>query len=216
MRGTDEHRNLELNQFQLDKEPMSLTFYGRANKTYKGGLNQRHISPKTIKHVFSDPKLFLIYEEYIQLVRMISTDENGSEPFYRRPLENKNNLKTFSKQCLGVNKLSKLMKSICEEGGLKGAFSNHSGKRTCATQLYQAGIQEQEIMGRTGHRSVQSVRKYKRPSGEMLEEISNVLEPPVKREKVEMEVSESTERMCSKSGCTGVTAYNNCVFEFKF
>lgn len=36
---------------------------------------------------------------------------------------------------------------------------------------------EQEIMERTGHRSVESVCKYKHPSEEMLCDISNALEP---------------------------------------
>ena len=72
---------------------------------------------------------------------------------------------------------------MCEEGGLDGNFTNHSGKRTCATALYQAGVEEQEIMNRTGHRSIESVRQYKRSSDEMLKEISSVLEP--KRVKTE-------------------------------
>ena len=39
--------------------------------------------------------------------------------------------------------------------------TSHSGKRTCVTQLYMAGVDEQEIMQRTGHRSEKSVQKYK-------------------------------------------------------
>lgn len=45
------------------------------------------------------------------------------------------------------------MKSIFEKGGLEGQFSNHSGKRTSATQLYRADVEEQETMQRTGHRN---------------------------------------------------------------
>lgn len=52
------------------------------------------------------------------------------------------------------------MKVIAEKGGLSGNFMNHSGKRTCATQMYIEGVPEQEIMKRTGHRS-EAVRKYK-------------------------------------------------------
>ena len=69
------------------------------------------------------------------------------------------------------------MKTMCTEAGIEGYFTNHSGKRTCATTLYQRGVPEQEIMNRTGHRSVESVRKYKRASDEMLKDISNILEP---------------------------------------
>ena len=59
----------------------------------------------------------------------------------------------YGDQVVGVNKLKNMMEIICERGGLKGNYSNHSGKRTCATQLYMAGVDEQEIMSRTGHRS---------------------------------------------------------------
>ena len=56
------------------------------------------------------------------------------------------------------------MKTICEKGELTGHYTNHSGKRTCATQLYNQNVDEQEIMRRTGHRSTTAVRKYKRAS----------------------------------------------------
>ena len=71
------------------------------------------------------------------------------------------------------------MRVICTEGGLQGNYSNHSGKRTCATQLYMSGVEEQQIMARTGHRSQAGVRKYKRCSAEMDASVSNVLDPPI-------------------------------------
>lgn len=99
--------------------------------------------------------MYNIYKEYICLVLSVSDDGDSAGPFYRRALEGRK----FSKQCIGVNKLSTMMKSMCEEGGLSGNFTNHSGKRTCATALYQAGVEEQKIMARTGHRSIESVRQ---------------------------------------------------------
>ena len=79
------------------------------------------------------------------------------------------------------------MKTICAKAGLVGNFTNHSGKRTCATQLYNAGVAEQEIMKRTGHRSEKSVRKYKRSSDEISENVSNVLNPPSNKKIVKSE-----------------------------
>ena len=79
--------------------------------------------------------------------------------FYRRPLAVGIR---YGEQVLGINKIKELMKEITGKAGLVGNFTNHSGKRTCATQLYQAGVDEQEIMSRTGHRSETAVRKYKR------------------------------------------------------
>ncbi|VDI48109.1 Hypothetical predicted protein [Mytilus galloprovincialis] len=57
----------------------------------------------------------------------------------------------YGKSPLRVNKLHALMRELCHKGGLLGNYMNHSGKRTCAAALYHAGIDEQEIMTRTGH-----------------------------------------------------------------
>ena len=144
----------------------------------------------------------------MRLTTINDDDPNGV--FYRRALEGKK----FSKQCIGINKLSTLMKSICEEGGLEGNFSNHSGKRTCATALYQAGIEEQEIMNRTGHRSVDSVRQYKRPSDDMITEISSVLEP--KRIKTSAACTITTPVCASVDGDTSASGaiFTHCTFNF--
>ena len=106
-------------------------------------------------------------------------------PFYRRPL-NGAPLR-YGQQTIGINKLKSFMKTICAKAGLVGNFTNHSGKRTCATQLYNAGVAEQEIMKRTGHRSEKSVRKYKRSSDEISENVSNVLNPPSNKKIVKSE-----------------------------
>ena len=45
-----------------------------------------------------------------------------------------------------------------------------------ATRLHQSGyVEEQHIMERTGHRSTEAVRSYKRTSKEQLEEVSDIL-----------------------------------------
>ena len=70
-------------------------------------------------------------------------------------------------QPIGINILSKYLKSMCTEAKINmdgRRFTNHSGKVTCATRLFQTGtFDEQTIMSRTGHRST-AVRSYKRPS----------------------------------------------------
>ncbi|XP_069136669.1 uncharacterized protein [Argopecten irradians] len=76
---------------------------------------------------------------------------------------------------IGVYKLNSIMKNMCKNAEFERNFSNHSGKRTCATSLYHAGFDEQMIMERTGHRST-AVRAYKRPSEHQQVEISRTLE----------------------------------------
>ena len=44
--------------------------------------------------------------------------------------------------------MSRKVKNKCSAAGLKGYFTNHSGKRTCTT-LFQSKIDEQEICRQT-------------------------------------------------------------------
>lgn len=86
----------------------------------------------------------------------------------------------FSTQCIGRNKLAGLIKEMCQKAGLKGNFTNHSGKVTCATGLFEASVDEQLIMSQTGHRST-AVRCYKHPTADHDVVLSNVLQPPPNR-----------------------------------
>jgi hypothetical protein len=89
------------------------------------------------------------------------------------------------------------MKEITTKTGLQGNYTNHSGKRTCATQLYIAGIPDQEIMARTGHRTETAVRKYKRSSSQIHEEVSQVLNPSSKVVKSENNSESEPMEACS-------------------
>ena len=72
-----------------------------------------------------------------------------------------------------------MIKVIWAHAELSGNYTNHSGKRTCVTQLYMAGVDEQEIMQRTGHRSEKSVQKYNKvASSEIQKQVAAVLDPP--------------------------------------
>lgn len=131
----------------------------------------------------------------------------------------------YGEQVLEVNELKGLMKEIAGKVGLEGNFTNHSGKRTCATQLYQAGIDEQEI----GHRSEVAVRKYKRSNSALQERVSEVLNPPnVKKMTCRTTVVEMSEFENNREenlnppsdsmvtrGAVKKSVFNNCVFHFK-
>ena len=121
------------------------------------------------KFISGERNITAFFEEYLAAL--------GSRgPFNRRPL---NGLPLrYGEQVVRVNKLKNLMKTICERGGLKGNYTNHSGKRTCANQLYMAGIDEQEIMNRTRHRFEKSVHQYKRSATNIQRKVAALLGPP--------------------------------------
>lgn len=75
------------------------------------------------------------------------------------------------------------MKEMCQKAGHTGNFTNHSGKVTCATRLFEANVDEQLIRRQTGHRST-AVRCYKRPTTDHDVMVSNILHPPPKKVKV--------------------------------
>ena len=54
-------------------------------------------------------------------------------------------------------------------------FTNHSLRRSCATNLYDNGVPEQVIQETTGHRSVEGIRAYKRTSLAMKRKMSAIL-----------------------------------------
>ena len=62
---------------------------------------------------------------------------------------------------------------MCKEAGITGFKTNHSLRATAATRLYASGIDEQLVMERTSHRSVEGICSYKR--AEQQENVSDVL-----------------------------------------
>ena len=75
-----------------------------------------------------------------------------------------------------------------------GFKTTHSLRVTTATRLFQSGVEEQLIMSRTGHHSIEGIRTYKRISEEQKLALSSVLnnatngididQPPKKRIKL--------------------------------
>lgn len=161
-----------------------------------------------------------LFEQYLQAV--------GTGYFYKRPLSGSNGTVRYGNQPVGVNKIKTFMKTIAKKGGLSGNYTNHSGKKTCATVLYDQNVDEQEIMQRTGHRSTAAVRKYKRATPQVVERTSNALNPPeAKHQKTETTVlqdgkqSPESEKQ-SRNVLSDITnslpqgsCFNNCTFNFR-
>ena len=76
---------------------------------------------------------------------------------------------------VGHNTLSKTVHRLCNMAGINGYKTNHSLRVTTATRLFQSGVDEQLIMARTGHRSLDGIRTYKRVSDEQHKQVSAIL-----------------------------------------
>ena len=175
LRAADEHKRLEPSQFICgdDENGDFLRYIGRSCKNWQGGLNHRKVEAKDLT-IYADPSLgsrcaVSCFKLYLSLI-----PTNGH--FYYRPIGD--NPPRFSAQVIGIHKLENTVKDFCQQAGFQGFFTNHSGKVTCATELFKHNIDEQLIMKQTGHRSVDAVRLYKRPSVEHKLQVSGILQAP--------------------------------------
>ena len=85
---------------------------------------------------------------------------------------------------LGHNVLGGMVAKMCQSTGLQGHDTNHSLHATSATRMFEASIDEQLIMQRTGHSTTAKVCLYKRV-GENLRAIASDVLNGSKRIKVE-------------------------------
>ena len=74
-----------------------------------------------------------------------------------------------------IHVLQRTVAKLYEQARFKGYFKNHSLRATEATRLYDAGVDEQLITEKTGHRS-SAVRSYKRPQDAQLVKISEIIQ----------------------------------------
>ena len=80
---------------------------------------------------------------------------------------------------IGHNTLKVYIKRMFNLPGIDTTrfITNHSGKVTLCTTLFNDGFDDQMVGQRSGHRST-SVDSYKRPGDSLLHSISNRLQPP--------------------------------------
>lgn len=67
-----------------------------------------------------------------------------------------------------------LANNMCDKVGIDRK-NNHSLRATGATEMFAANVPEKLIQSRTGHRSVEALRLYERPSHDQYQAVSNVL-----------------------------------------
>ena len=178
LRSGDEHRRLRFTNVQLVEKRGCLPYLlytEAASKNNPGVLKHRKIQNKQVTHYANverpDRCFVQLYKEYC-LHRPANV---VGDVFYLAPLSKPRGMVWFKNQAIGVHTLSSTVKRLCEKAGIEGYKSNHSLRVTAATRLFQSGVDEQLIMERTGHRSTDGVRAYKRICPEQSEQVSKML-----------------------------------------
>ena len=178
LRSGQEHRDLQTTQFEVvnptDAEPY-LIYTENVSKNNPGGLSHRKITPKRVVHHSNSAnpnrclvKLFEKYMSHRPLGKITTA-------FYLKALKKPQGNVWYTQTPVGHNTLAKTVQRLCTAAGIPGYKTNHSLRVTAATRLFNSGVDEQLIMSRTGHRSIEGVRTYKRVSEEQAKAVSEVL-----------------------------------------
>jgi len=175
LRGGEEHANLSIEQFSIQDRngKRCIVYKETVSKTSAGGLRTTRIRPKEVVHFENETNPERCHVRLFE--QFLGVRPAGTTRFYLQPAKHPTSV-WFTNRPIGKNKLASFLTNMCSEAGLVGKKTNHSLRATCATRLYQAGVEEQQIMERTGHRSVTGVRCYKRTSDVHIEHCSAVLD----------------------------------------
>ena len=188
LRSGNEHRSLRFSSSQIqavvrEGERPYLLYTEDCSKNHPGGLKGRHFKRKVVKHYANLNNPQRCFVRIFQKYRELCPPNPKNNAFYLQPLKKHSATLWYSREPLGHNKLAKTVSDMCSKAGIKGFRTNHSLRATSATRLFSAGADEQLIMERTGHQSVDGVRSYKRTSNHFNEEVSDILNRSEKRHK---------------------------------
>lgn len=192
LRSGSEHRQLRMGNIELVEKPgevSCLVYTECVSKNHQGGLKHRKLKTKQVVHhanTENPERCFVrLYRKYKEHLPDIIQDDT---PFYLTPIPKPKGKVWYKKTPIGVHTLEGTIARLCKKAGVSGFKTNHSLRVTAATRLYQEGLDEQLIMERTGHRSLDGVRAYKRTSKEQQELVSAALnKQTVKKPKISCE-----------------------------
>ena len=204
LRSGKEHRNLRFSSSQMetvnkDGERPYILYTEDCSKKHPGGLKGRRIKRKAVKHCANTTNPHWCFVSILQKYRELCPP--NPIPFYLQPLKRPTATCWFSQRSLlGTTSWRKQWLGCVPR-------LNHSLR---ATILFSNGADEQLIMERTGHRSVDGVRSYKRTSDHLNEEVSDILNRSEKREKTHIQSDSSCPPTITPSSCLPVISPPTC------
>ena len=180
LRSGAEHRQLRYKPCQIElvekpEERAYLVYREDISKNHPGGLKGLKHKPKIVVHHANIENPDRCFVRLFKLYRDLCPKDRPDDAFYLAPLKKYTKSCWFSKSPVGHNTLKNFMSNMCKEADIQGFKTNHSLRATAATRLYESGIDEQLVMERTGHRSIEGIRSYKRTSAAQQQDVSDIL-----------------------------------------
>ena len=223
LRSGSEHRRLRHSPSQIELvEPPGgrayLIYREDISKTNQGGLSSRKRKPKVVRQYANEENPQRCFVRLFKLYTSRCPKDRPDDALYLTPLRSPKGDIWYSKTPLGHNMLAKTVRTMMEDAGYEGHYTNHSARVTCASRLFDAQIDEQLIMARTNHASTDGVRAYKRASTKLQELTSDILNskqstpgPSVKHQSSEPDTTGSlVKRKCSGEGTLGPSVKRKC------
>ena len=179
LRGGQEHRNLSLSQLERLYHPDRYIYRENSSKNKQGGLKQLRTEHKVVtivaNEVAGDRCPVFLLDRYIS---KLPTAAKEKDLFYCRALPTlpkKPEDPWYMSVAVGKNTLCGMVKEMFAKAGLSGKKTNHSLRVAGATSLFAAGVPERVIQGRTGHVSIEALRKYERVTENQELAVSKIL-----------------------------------------
>ena len=180
LRSGKEHRQLRSEPCQISVveaagERPHLKYVEDVSKNRPGGIKGKWVKPKVVTHHANSTNPERCFVRLFQKYQQLTPADKPPHAFYLQPLRNPTQVCWYSKKPLGYHTLSNTVARLCQDAGIHGYKTNHSLRATTATRLYESGVDEQLVMERTGHRSLDGVRSYKRTTDTQREALSDIL-----------------------------------------
>ena len=191
LQGGAEHRQLRSNPYRIQviEKPGQrsyLEYVEDMSKNRPGGLKGRKLKPKIVQHHDNPDNPARCFVRLFKLYQSLLPKDRPNSVFYFQPLKTPRPDCWFSNKPIGHNTLDGTVARLCRQAQIQGFRTNHSLRATAATRLFQASVDEQLIMERTGHRSLKGVRSYKRTSDNQREALSDILNSGAKKSKLSL------------------------------
>ena len=180
LRSGREHRQLRHSPCQVEVvekpgERPYLLYHEDTSKNHPGGLKGRKTTPKVVVHHSNTENPERCFVTLFKKYRQLCPKDPVANSFYLQPSRTPTDTCWYTRQPLGHSTLGGTVARLCKQAGIEGYKTNHSLRATATTRLYESGVDEQQIMERTGHRSLEGVRSYKRTSDKQRQALSDVL-----------------------------------------
>ncbi len=148
------------------------------SKNRSGGLAQLQIENKRVP-CYAVPEmnpicLVFLLNKYFEKLPLFAfkNDVLYCHPKLFKPADD--HVQWYENSPVGKNKLGCMIKEMCKEAKISPK-TNHSLRATGATSMFQSNVPEKIIQNTTGHRSLESLRRYEKTSVEQNQAVSKVL-----------------------------------------